>query len=53
MLKGINEDIIKPSTTQELDYEVELVVVIGKAGKRIKESEASEYIAGFTGKSNC
>jgi len=34
--------------TQELDFEVELVIVIGKKGRRIKRDRAMEYVAGFT-----
>jgi len=30
---GINDNIVKPKDTEELDYEVELVLVIGKEGK--------------------
>lgn len=40
--------IIYPEETQELDFEVELAFVIGKTGKKIKESEAMEYVAGYT-----
>lgn len=34
--------------TQQLDYEGELAVVIGKKGKRISEEEARSYIFGYT-----
>ncbi len=34
--------------TQKLDYEVELALVIGKKGRNIKESEALDYIFGYT-----
>jgi 2-keto-4-pentenoate hydratase/2-oxohepta-3-ene-1,7-dioic acid hydratase in catechol pathway len=40
---GPNDKIIKPREVTELDYEAELVLVIGKAGKRIPESEAMQY----------
>jgi len=45
---GPYDKIIKPRETNELDYEVELVVVMGKTGRRIKESEAQQYVAGYT-----
>lgn len=45
---GHLDKIVKPKETNELDYEVELVIVIGKEGRRIKESEAANYIAGYT-----
>jgi fumarylacetoacetate (FAA) hydrolase len=38
----------KPSETNELDYELEIAVVIGKEGGDIPVAEADEYIAGFT-----
>lgn len=34
--------------TNELDYEGELAVVIGKKGKGIKEDEALDYVFGYT-----
>ncbi|MEH7235534.1 fumarylacetoacetate hydrolase family protein [Bacillus sp. JJ1562] len=34
--------------TEQLDYEGELAVVIGKEGRGIKESEALEYVFGYT-----
>ncbi|NWI51067.1 FAHD2 protein, partial [Calyptomena viridis] len=33
---------------QEVDWEVELAVVIGKRGRNIKESVALEHVVGFT-----
>lgn len=32
---------------KELDYEVELAVIIGRAGKSIKKEEADDYIFGY------
>ncbi|MGM0874557.1 MAG: fumarylacetoacetate hydrolase family protein [Bacillota bacterium] len=45
-----HEDEIDPHIhiTQELDYEGELAVVIGKKGKQIKEEEAMDYVFGYT-----
>lgn len=37
-----------PANSVELDYEVELCVVIGKAGRYVSVSEALEYVAGYT-----
>jgi fumarylacetoacetate (FAA) hydrolase len=42
------DDIAKPVDTHELDYELELAVVIGKEGSDIAVERAEEYIAGFT-----
>ena len=45
---GPDEPIVYPEMmTSELDYELELAVVIGKAGKFFSPEEAEEYIAGY------
>ncbi|WP_396601453.1 fumarylacetoacetate hydrolase family protein [Algibacter sp. R77976] len=40
-----NKDIVFPKITEQLIYELELVVKIGKQGKDIPESEAASYIS--------
>ncbi|MEU8060049.1 fumarylacetoacetate hydrolase family protein [Microbispora bryophytorum] len=47
-LIGPNDPIVKPAETEALDWEVELVVVIGKQVRRATEDEAAAAIAGFT-----
>jgi 2-keto-4-pentenoate hydratase/2-oxohepta-3-ene-1,7-dioic acid hydratase in catechol pathway len=48
-LVGPDQPIIYPNhLTSELDYEIELCVVIGKAGKHFGSDSAGDYIAGFT-----
>ena len=45
---GTEDNIVYPhSITNEVDYELELAVVIGKAGKFFSPEEADEYIAGY------
>src|SRR5262249_46660286 len=45
---GQDEPVIYPEhLTEELDYELELAVVIGKPGKWFSPEEAAEYIAGY------
>jgi 2-keto-4-pentenoate hydratase/2-oxohepta-3-ene-1,7-dioic acid hydratase in catechol pathway len=45
---GPDEPVIYPEAlTNELDYELELAVVIGKEGKFFSPEEAEEYIAGY------
>jgi len=45
---GPNDPIIYPEAmTNELDYELELAVVIGKSGKFFSPPEAEDYIAGY------
>lgn len=45
---GPDEPVEIAHVTKELDYEVELAVVIGKRGRYISSSEAYDYIAGYT-----
>ncbi|MDP4085040.1 MAG: fumarylacetoacetate hydrolase family protein [Bacillota bacterium] len=46
---GHNQSILNHRTvTDELDYEGELAVIIGKAGRGIKKEEAHDYIFGYT-----
>src|SRR6201989_2865652 len=46
---GPDDDIVYPSQlTKELDYELELAIVIGKSGKFFGPEEALDHIAGFT-----
>ena len=37
-----------PSVSQEVDYEAELAIVIGKKGKGIKKEDALAYVWGYT-----
>lgn len=46
-LIGHEHAIELPPASSEVDYEAELVVVIGKRGRRIKEADAMEYVAGY------
>lgn len=42
------EDIVLPKVSDRLDYEAELVVVIGKSGRHIPEATALEHVYGYT-----
>ena len=45
---GPDEPIIYPEhLTDELDYELELAVIIGRAGKHFDADEAADYIGGY------
>ena len=45
---GPDDPVVYPEhLTEELDYELELAVVIGKAGKWFSPEEAAEYVAGY------
>ena len=45
---GHDEDVIWPRWTEMMDYELELGVVLGKAGKNIDENDAMAYVFGYT-----
>lgn len=47
-LIGPYDDIVRPAETEALDWEVELVIVIGSEVRRATEAEAAAAIAGFT-----
>ncbi|MCV0429184.1 MAG: fumarylacetoacetate hydrolase family protein [Roseibium sp.] len=40
--------MVRPSCSEQLDYEAELMVIIGKGGKHISESDALDHIFGYT-----
>ena len=45
---GPNSPIVLPKLSDQIDYEAELVVVIGKSGRYIKEEDALSHVAGYT-----
>jgi 2-keto-4-pentenoate hydratase/2-oxohepta-3-ene-1,7-dioic acid hydratase in catechol pathway len=45
---GPRENIVKPSLVKQLDYEVELAIVIGKKAKNVSVSDAKSHIFGYT-----
>lgn len=45
---GPNEDIIYWPMVKQLDYEAELLVVIGREARNIEEGEVEQYIFGYT-----
>jgi len=47
-LNGPFDPIILPKSSGKIDWEVELAIIIAKQGKRIRKTDAWEYIAGFT-----
>jgi len=45
---GPEDPIIYPDTSNQVDYEAELGIVIGKRAKNVEKDEAKEYILGYT-----
>jgi len=47
-LIGPRDDILLPAESEQVDYEVELAVVIGRPGRRIPRERAGEHVLGYT-----
>ncbi|MEC7828923.1 MAG: fumarylacetoacetate hydrolase family protein [Actinomycetota bacterium] len=47
-LTGHEQPLIRPPESVQLDYEGEIVAVIGQQGRRIPQGQARQYIAGLT-----
>ena len=47
-LIGNGQPIVLPRVSQKVDYEAELVIVVGKRGRHIPVASAIEYVAGYT-----
>jgi len=46
-LNGPYDPILLPKSSDQIDWEVELAVIIGKSGKRIPKDQAMSHVAGF------
>jgi len=42
------EPMVRPAASDQLDYEGELVAIVGKGGRRISKSVALDHIAGYS-----
>lgn len=42
------DDIVRPEQSERVDYEAELAVVIGKAGRYIPKAQAMDHVFGYT-----
>jgi acylpyruvate hydrolase len=47
-LIGPTDDIILPRESDQVDFEGELAVIIGKAGRRIPEQDAMDHVLGYS-----
>ena len=45
---GPDDPIILPTWSDEVSYEVELAVVVGKIARNVREADAHKYILGYT-----
>ncbi len=46
-LIGHGAPIVLPSVSEQVDYEAELVIVIGRKGRHIRRERAHEYVGGY------
>ena len=47
-LIGAGSPIIRPAVSTQLDYEGEMVAIIGKSGRHIKEDDALDHVIGYS-----
>ena len=47
-LTGHGQPLMDPPESDQLDYEGEIVIVVGREGRRIPENRAHEHVAGLT-----
>jgi 2-keto-4-pentenoate hydratase/2-oxohepta-3-ene-1,7-dioic acid hydratase in catechol pathway len=47
-IMAAGEPMIRPTCSERLDYEVELMVIVGKGGKHISEADALDHVFGYT-----
>ncbi|MFY0609877.1 MAG: fumarylacetoacetate hydrolase family protein [Hyphomicrobiaceae bacterium] len=45
---GANAPMVRPSISDTLDYEAELMVIIGKGGRHIAEADALDHVFGYS-----
>lgn len=46
-LTGHGHDVVLPAVSEQVDYECELVIVIGKTAKNVAREEALDYVFGY------
>lgn len=47
-LVAAEQDVVRPKVSEQLDYECELAIVIGKGGRHISEADALDHVFGYT-----
>ena len=45
---GHEENVVRPTVSEQLDYEGEIVLVIGKTGRHIPRETAMDHVCGYT-----
>lgn len=44
---GPDQPVLRPLESEQFDYEAELAVVIGRAARRVSETDAMQYVGGY------
>jgi 2-keto-4-pentenoate hydratase/2-oxohepta-3-ene-1,7-dioic acid hydratase in catechol pathway len=47
-LVGAGEALVRPRVSEQLDYEGEIAMVIGREGRHVQKERAGDYILGYT-----
>ncbi|GAA0404729.1 fumarylacetoacetate hydrolase family protein [Streptomyces luteireticuli] len=47
-VSGPDDEIVAPSGSKELDFELEFAAVVGRTGREVKPDEAHAYVFGYT-----
>jgi 2-keto-4-pentenoate hydratase/2-oxohepta-3-ene-1,7-dioic acid hydratase in catechol pathway len=45
---GHGQPLVAPQASEQFDYEGELAVIIGKAGRHVSEADAMDHVAGYS-----
>ena len=46
-LAGPYEDVLRPALSEQMDYEAELAVVVGRGGRHIRPEDALDHVGGY------
>ena len=47
-LMAAGQPMVRPTSSETLDYEAELMIIIGKGGRHISEEDALDHVFGYT-----
>ncbi len=45
---GLDDPIVLPTVSKEVDYEVELAFIMARRGRHVSKAQALDYVAGYT-----
>ncbi len=47
-IMAAGQPMVRPACSEKLDYEAELMLIVGKRGRHISEADALDYVFGYT-----